>query len=49
MLAGTPEVPIFTTNATAADDPGVAALKAHLTQAAAALPARAGGLHSPHT
>lgn len=42
LLAGTPEVPIFTTNATAADDPGVAALKAHLAQAAAALPARAG-------
>ena len=36
------DAPIFATNATAANDPGVTALKAHLAQAAAALPARAG-------
>ena len=39
---GLANAPIFATNATAADDPGVAALKAHLAQATAALPARAG-------
>ena len=39
---GLANAPIFTTNAVVADDPGVTALKAHLAQAAAALPARAG-------
>ena len=36
------DAPIFAINATAANDAGVAALKAHLAQAAASLPARSG-------